>query len=192
MARLVLVLSSLASVSALTVPTIGRRAVFHRAAAAAFGAASALPLAAQAAQGVTKAEYDAAASRSSSDFEDVEKIRAERKIRIAAGRKEFDSLMLKLDKTETSSEFVEACNALSLYLIGKGETPEELNIKRTIGRVKEKYTEFNDPCADRLCTRGTLDKKAEDAYASFIAQLRKTAPKQESIGSGSNGATRGF
>merc|ERR1712194_763885 len=68
------------------------------------------------------------------------------------GRKEFDSLMLKLDKTETSSEFVEACNALSLYLIGKGETPEELNIKRTIGRVKEKYTEFNDPCADRLCT----------------------------------------
>merc|ERR1712086_905313 len=121
--------------------------------------------AAQAAQGVTKAEYDAAASRSSSDFEDVEKIRAERKIRIAAGRKEFDSLMLKLDKTETSSEFVEARNALSLYLIGKGETPEELNIKRTIGRVK-------------------------DAYASFIAQLRKTAPKQESIGSGSNGATR--
>ena len=172
MARLVLVLSSLASVSALTVPTIGRRAVFQRAAAAAFGAASALPLAAQAAQGVTKAEYDAAASRSSSDFEDVEKIRAERKIRIAAGRKEFDSLMLKLDKTETSSEFVEACNALSLYLIGKGETPEELNIKRTIGRVKEKYTEFNDPCADRLCTRGTLDKKAEDAYASFIAQVR--------------------
>merc|ERR1712194_995199 len=40
-----------------------------------------------------------------------------------------------------------------------GETPEELNIKRTIGRVKEKYTEFNDPCADRLCTRGTLDKR---------------------------------
>lgn len=221
MARLILVLSSLASVGALTVPTIGRRAVFQRAAAAAFGAASALPLAAQAAQGVTKAEYDAAASTTSSAFEDVEKIRAERKIRIAAGRKEFDSLMLKLDKTESSAEFVDACNALSVYLVGKGETPEELNIKRTIGRVKEKYTEFNDPCADRLCTRGTLDKKAEDAYASFIAQvgvpsfeppqptqmparvlivanapcgaqLRKTAPKQESIGSGSNGATRGF
>ena len=172
MARLVLVLSSLASVSALTVPTIGRRAVFQRAAAAAFGAASALPLAAQAAQGVTKAEADAAASTTSTDFENVEKIRAERKIRIAAGRKEFDSLMVKLDKTETSSEFVDACNALSVYLVGKGETPEELNIKRTIGRVKEKYTEFNDPCADRLCTRGTLDKKAEDAYASFIAQVR--------------------
>ena len=172
MARLVLVLSSLASVGALTVPTIGRRAIFQRAAAAAFGAASALPLAAQAEyKGVTKAEADAAATTTSSAFEDVEKIRAERKIRIAAGRKEFDSLMLKLDKTESSAEFVDACNALSVYLVGKGETPEELNIKRTIGRVKEKYTEFNDPCADRLCTRGTLDKKAEDAYASFIAQV---------------------
>jgi|TARA_B110001469_G_scaffold113965_1_gene117620 hypothetical protein len=171
MARLVLVLSSLASVSALTIPTIGRRAVFQRAAAAAFGAASALPLAASAAQGITKAEADAAAGRSSSEFEAADKARVERKIRIAAGRKEFDSLLFKLEKTETSSDFVDACDMLSLYLIGKGSTPEELNIKQTITRVKEKYTEFNDPC-DRLNCAKAVNKPAEDAYASFIAQVR--------------------
>ena len=135
----VLIVSSLASVGALTVPNMGRRVAIQRVAAAAFGATS-VPLTAQAAQGISKAESDAAATRSSSEFEARDKARDARKQRIAEGRKEFDSLLFKLEKSQSSAEFEDACDNLSLYLIGKGATPEELNIKGTIIRVKEKYT----------------------------------------------------
>merc|ERR1719478_262022 len=73
------------------------------------------------------------------DFAAMEKARMEREQK---SRKKTAELNVKFEKVfaaKNEQEWIDACDAVSLWVIGEGAVPEGIKIKQTVGELKKAY-----------------------------------------------------
>lgn len=179
MLRLVTALSAfLAGCDALQLPT-GATGATSRRQTLATGAAAAL--------GLSIPTFPAAWAYDSieqapTDFAAQEKVRAERQKRIEGNKKAIQPYLTKISKAETDEEFANACDELSLWIIGKGRLPEGIEAPLVRDVIQDAYNAKRTLEYRCKTTRSgkcfTKSPAVEGAFSSVIGELRKSSSKK--------------
>lgn len=186
MSALVLVLQLAASAALQTGPVARRVSetpiasapaqAFGRRAAATAGAALAASLFSS-----TQARAYDSLPEVKADFAESEKLRKEKEVKDKKQTAELVKLLKAVESSQTEAEFIPACDAMALWVIGQGygAVPDGIGIKNLVARLKLSYD--NLPKRSYKCEK-TRDNNgicyspgrgAELAYEALLKQLRK-------------------
>ena len=123
-------------------------------------------------------EYQDAATVVAAQFAAAEAARGASAARVAAGKVEFERRVFTLEASFGVDSFVEASDALALYVAGT-PIPEGVNIGFVVARLRATYNAL--PRYAYECERGTRTncynhgEKVERAYAALLRELKKSS-----------------
>merc|ERR1719453_826662 len=152
-------------------PAMGRRQMLSKSFTAALAAAAiTAPSMASAYDSIPTVE---------ADFAVMEKARNERLAKAAKRAASLNVKVKDVEASKTEGEFINAMDALALWVIGEGSIPEGVGVKEMVKRLTVAYDALpkkNFACEATRTNNGicyTPGKGAELAYESTIKQIRK-------------------
>ena len=128
--------------------------------------------------------YQDLASIQAEEFQRAEQQRAAAAQRSSAARLGFEQRVAVVEVAFAPGEFIAACDALALYVIGQGRLPEGANAGAAIGRIRSTYNALPKsrvPCelleggrggTQQCCWHG---EAVEAAYSALLRELKKYA-----------------
>ena len=121
---------------------------------------------------------------SSMDLDAMEKARKKREEEIQRNRKAIQPYIKKLIGTTTPVEFSDACDELTVWIIGQGKLPEGIDAKQVRDALQDTYEALPQKayaCEMTRTNKGVCfspGEPADSAYESAITQLRKYATRK--------------
>ena len=109
----------------------------------------------------------------------MEKLRKEREAKALKKTTELIKYLKPVEKATNEKEFIDAADALALWVIGEGSVPEGIGIKALVARITLAYDAL--PKRSYACEKTRTNngicyspgKGAELAYNSCLKELRK-------------------